>query len=103
MLPVFDERYLEDEIPDTDWLEFRKITTGVFQLHFNDVPLKKSEVVSLARFFERQIQTGQCWFYGIIENEAIEKHPELIKLAERAGFRYDHSIDIGDFYSLYIE
>ena len=103
MLPMFDENWIEDEISNNDLLEFRKISPGVFQIHFNEVPLKISDVKKLKRFFDRQMQLGQCWFYGIIEYDALEKYPVLIKLAEKAGFRHTHNIELGMFYSLYSE
>ena len=101
MIPIFDENWIEDEIPKTDWLDFRKVSPGVFQIHFNDVKLTTNDVKNLKRFFDRQ--THQCWFYGIMEYDALEKYPVLRKLATRAGFMHDHNIQIGEFWQLYRE
>ena len=97
IIPVFEERYIEDEIAllDSQWMEFHKEAPNVFRCHFTEKRLTLSEAKRLKAFFKKQIEIGSCWFYGYLETDSKGING-MRALAERAGFVHTYNTEIGN-------
>lgn len=95
--PVFP-RHSGRNFPKSDFIRFTEHGPGCYEVHWNTVTPKLSELKRLKRFFDSE---RMCFYFGEIKYESLEKSPGFMKLARRAGFMHSYNTETGEVWSLY--